>query len=208
MAIVIPKTAGKTTNKATYDLVGLRIAEMFQDVNPFPSDVTQLDYTILGLTTESPKREAGGKKNSNDYTFNSDLVVQKMFEYVEAPSVGVWIKHIWFDYNSLESVTKTEFKPLSIDQYANVRAGQRRYVVQSLDALAIADPALEPYISALRTHYSSEIDTFLKFGTSDWKDAINAETDPTINAILDSEIIFQGVTFTVRDGILLDLNEH
>lgn len=63
----------------------------------------------------------------------------------------------------------------------------------------------EQYIKLLFKHYYTDVLHFKEEASSDFREAIASETDPTIKAILDSELI---PGLKVRDAISVRLLEH
>lgn len=102
-----------------------------------------------------------------------------------------------------------------------IRARQIRYLrttAKSLKALADTLPA-SPFKDALINassgvnlvlgHYSVQINLYEKYGTTDWEDAMDSESDPTILFILDSVLRQPDVDFpnglTGRQSILFQI---
>lgn len=216
-AINIIKTEGVFYSNEYEDQYSLLIHQQFSQ-SMTPLDIHNVTYTDLGLRNSLVERGPGGVKEFSTYTglnmVDSVRVdfVRKWFNYVytdpNPENIGVWTQHEWMMYDNTIGLWKVEFKPLSIGKVGALRANQRSYVVTSLHALGSADPTLTAGVALLESHYASQIDSFLKYGTDDWYNAIINETDTTINSILNSQITFNGQTFTVKQGILLDLSIH
>lgn len=175
-------------------------------------EIPHYDYTTIGLRAESPVRGAGGQKEYADYTALDEMdldgqgqakrkvFVRKYFEYAYTGQTGVWIQHSWYNADGKEAITKVEFKPLLTGQLAAIRAGQRQYVLISLDALALVDAALAPHIQYIRQYFSPEIDSFLKYGSNDWYDAVLREMNPTTTS---DPAMHQILNFEIQNPLLL-----
>lgn len=183
---------------------------------PVPVDPINYDYTIIGTRKEIPTRAAGGIKTEATYSFIIEgvrtIVINKFFNYVYSdpdPSlVGLWLEHVFLTTTGAEGVSKVEFIPLSIGEVASIRRKQRIYAISRLDAIGIDLPETADYIEILIDHYSVQIDKFEKFGTNDFYNSVTSETDPTIVAILDTVLDYQGRILTVRESILEQLLPH
>lgn len=144
----------------------------------YEPSIDSMDFTTIGLRTETPAYGRKGVKASADYTLNGVLAVRKTFEYV---SNGLWIMFEWMDVDGDVCVRKTEFKPLSIIELANISKGNRSRTITYLQTSAIGTP-IEAYVNALLKHYKTEVDLFIYNDTEDFINAINAEPQYMKNA--------------------------
>lgn len=210
------RTITKTEGITEHNSQPLGIWEIYKNFS-IPIEIPHYDYTIIGARAEQPKREAGGIKSENDYSFiiggSRQNVVIKYFNYVyedpDPSKVGVWLEHVFLNMDGItEGLSKIEFKPLAIGEIAEVRRGQRQYAISRLDSIGLIMPELVGDMETLRLHYAQEIDLFEKYGSNDFQDAILSETDPQIIIILDKVVTYEGEQFTVRDAILQQTNPH
>ena len=205
----------KVIGVVEYSAEALAIDEIYIDF-PVPVDSINYNYTVIGLTKEVPTREFGGIKVESSYcSFIDEVktpVVKKYFNYIysdpDPSKIGVWIEHLFLTVTGAEGVGKIEFLPMEVGEVASLRRKQRIYAISRLEAIGIDLPETATYIDTLIDHYSIQIDKFEKFGTNDFYDSVNLETDPTIIAILDTVLDYQGRILTVREAILEQLLPH
>ncbi len=182
---------------------------------PVSVDSINYDYTIIG-TRKEVERELGGIKElstySYDFTGTRKEVVIKYFNYIysdpDNSKIGLWLEHVFLTVTGAEGVSKINFIPLSIGEVANIRRKQRVYAISRLKAIGIELPETATYIETLINHYSTEIDKFEKFGTNDFYNSVLNEVEPTIVAILNTVIIYSGISQTVEASILEQLSPH
>jgi hypothetical protein len=214
--MAINKTEGVTIQNDHLEGLGLRINNFYKEFKSYPN-VHTTDYTLIGLRKESSTRVEGGAKHYTDYTGliegTRKLIVRKRFEYIysdpDPANIGVWIEHSWYTYGENIGLTKIEFKPQTIGEMSYIRRKHRSFVRESLIALGGDDPFLTTYINLLVEHYKVQATEFVDLGKAqEWKDAIQNEQDPTVSAILATDITYEGRTQTVAEFMIEDIDPH
>lgn len=209
------RTINKVEGLAFYSGEALAIYDIYS-VFSVPVDFINYNYTVIGLTKEVPIREAGGIKTESSYCSLIDgvkkAVLKKYFNYVyqdpDASKIGVWIEHLFLTIEGGEGIGKIEFVPMEVGEVASLRRKQRIYAISRLEAIGLELPEIATDIETLINHYNTEVDLFERFGTNDFYNSIVSETSPSIIAILDKVVTYQGITLTVRDAILNQLQPH
>lgn len=137
-------------------------------------EIVQIDFTLLGLTTETPKYAAKGVKQKAEYTFEGKIVVSKIFEYV---ANGLKITINYHLENGAVGYFKQEFKPLDIVEIAKINKANRDRSITFLQASSIGTP-IEAHVNTLLKRYKTEVDLYIQNGTKDFENVVNAEAKP------------------------------
>jgi len=192
-------TEGITYNHDIKDLVVYPILEHF----PVMPMIPHFDFTTIGLRTETPTFTIKGVKETATYTYNSVLAVNKIFNY---NGTGLWLTFQWMTNSQEVGIKKIEFKPLNVVEIAKIEKKNRDRSITYLQAAAIGTP-IEPHVNTILKHYKYEVELFIQNGTSDFEDAINAETNPAIVPLLDIVVGVHpdGAPLKVKDSILMRL---
>ena len=161
------------------------------------------DFTILGFRKIAPHYDRGRKvKAEYKCVQYDDLVVEKIFRDIRDPQTGrltdLEVTFNWYCEDGTIGLTKTEIvKELNKSQAETVERKRRARAIDFLVSEA-RYTANEAYINILMDHYDSEITKFISKNSSQFNDALNAETDPTILTILSARVPFASDhTYTV-----------
>ena len=199
---VLVEGAVQLSNRATSNLA---IAPYLGLVD----DVVNKDFTIIGLVKASPLFDKGRKVSASYYTDITETteVVKKTFTdwYDGADWKGLDITFEWMDTNGDVALTKTEKKPLNIEERGAMSHKRRVRQVSSLVARSVGTP-IEGMVAAIFTHYKDETLEYQELGTQTLENAINNETDPTMVGYLNTVVGMPGdPTATVKDSILYEI---
>jgi hypothetical protein len=191
-------------SKIIIDDKALRIMPFFseQGVVHIPTS----DFTLIGLVSKPSAYGVGGVKVKHEYCDSEDnVVVAKQFSYDEK---GVTIVFEWFNNDDTVGSKKTEFKPLSPVQVANLKKKNRDRTLMYLKATAVGTPIAD-VVSEILLHYKHEIELWLLNGTSEWATAIVGEQSQPIATYLaiQTEIPTEAYPngITVADGIMYQI---
>lgn len=165
-----------------------------QDVRTV-EELAQIDFTLVGLTTETPKYAAKGIKTKAEYTFAGKVVASKVFKYV-ATGLNLTINYHLED--GTVGYSKTEFKPLDKVELAKISRSNRDRSITYLQASAVGTP-IETHVNALLKRYKTEVDLYIQNNTKDFENVINAETKQPFLAYLN---IALEPNWTVKQAIL------
>lgn len=159
-----------------------------------------------------------GRKIMREYRSRDDILVasiQYTYEFNEESNrLANVIKHIHY-YGIDDSVVmiKDISKGYSVAKIASLGRQIRQNQIDHLEGFAdIVVPAFRPYIAQLFTHYADVIRSYVEYASNDFLNAIENETDPTIQAVF-SQIARQANTdgwqlpfdLTVFDAIRYEL---
>ena len=170
---------------------------ILQNVNSF-EEISQVDFTLIGLTTETPKYGTKGIKSYSDYTLNGKLAVRKEFNYT---NLGLEITFKYYLENGEIGYDKTEFKPLDVVELAKIFISNRARTIAYLQASAIGT-SIENHVNALLKRYFTEVGLFVQNNTKDFENVVKNETvAPFINYL--NIDLRNGIApvFTVKDSI-------
>jgi len=172
-------------------------------------DLLNKDFTI-GLVKESASYDKG-RKTRSEYRSQIDdaMVVEKIFRdiIVNDHLVGLEMTTNWFNEAGNIGLTKTEtIKKLNKYTARTLLRKRRERIIDYLEAGA-EDTPIEPYVNAIFDHYYGVIDKFEKKGTTEFADAINAETDQQILGMLAIQLpLSNGGSISVKDRILGEIS--
>lgn len=148
------------------------------------------DFTILGLTKQTPEYERGRKMSASYLTDDDKVAVEKIFTDVTDASgnlTGLSVEFNWYTEQGDIGATKTEivknFNPSEAQTEMRKRRGRQ---IDFLEAVAYGTP-VEPHVTEITTKYHDEILKYIHFGNAtSLHDALLGETDPTLSYILNS----------------------
>ena len=182
------------------------------------AEVLHNNYTI-GPKKVTPERDRGRKiKAKYVCQETGDLIVDKTFEDIEninaanATVLDLKVTHNWYREDGTIGLTKEEIVySFSKTEAAKLYQGRRIAAINFLVSEVKGTP-FETHIDNLMNHYHLEIESYLSpQGSSAFADAIKAETDPTILAILSSQVPFSGdpanFTIPVKESILYQIHD-
>jgi len=180
-----------------------------KDLNPKISD-----FSILGFRKNSPSYDRGRKTEAIYKCVDTEeVIVKKTFSDVRDINgilTGVQVKFDWYDENNVVSLTKTEV----VREYNKYEAEteERKRRERQLDYLIAGakDTPVETHVATIFAHYHDVQLKYKESGVSDFNDAIDAETNPSILGIL--AIVLPRVddptkTITVKQSIKYQLGE-
>ncbi len=166
-----------------------------QQINSI-EELYQVDFTLIGLTNETPKYGTKGVKLTSDYTLNGQLAIRKEFEYL---NTGLQITFDYYFASGEIGFTKTEFKPLDKVELGKIAKSNRDRTITYLQVSAVGTP-IENFVNALLKRYKTEVDLFIYNNTKDFENVIKNETvTPFLNYL---NIVVAPPNFTVKDSIL------
>ena len=158
----------------------------------------------LGLTPQAWKFTRGRKTIREYLDDNSDVKVTVEYTYTMSDGdrvttpVTKTIK--WYKNDGsvgLEKVRNLTYSVKDLKKiHREIRQGRVDYMVGAGEELATVALTLpEPYktsftqaaqsVDTILDHYEVEINHYISRGTTEWEDAVNNETDPTISTLLD-----------------------
>lgn len=158
-----------------------------ENANPLISD-----FSILGFRKVGPSYSRG-RKHESTYVdeYDDKLAVKKTFsDVVDANTnlIGIQIQFDWYKEDGTIGLSKTEIaREFNKIEAETVLRGRRERQLDFLIAGA-KGTVIEPQIMTVFNHYHDEQLLYKESGSSDFKDAVLAETDPTILGILDIEV--------------------
>lgn len=163
----------------------------------------QIDFTLLGLTTETPKYGVKGVKSYSDYTLNGQLAVKKEFNYTD---LGLELKFNYYLNDGTVGFVKTEFKPLDKVELGKIFISNRARTIAYLQTSAIGTP-IENGVNALLKRYFTEVGLFVQNNTNDFINALNNESNASFLNLLNTDLR-QGIApiFTVKQSILKQIS--
>ena len=182
---------------------------------PKSSDPLISDFSILGFRKRAPHYDRGRKIKAEYWCVNKDeVIVEKIFNDVRDPVTGrltaLEITFNWYNENNEIGLTKTEIvKELNKAQAETIERQRRERSIDFLMSEARYTPN-EPYITMLMLHYETQINHFKSKAADDFAQALETETDPTINAILGSRVPFASnhmYTVPIKESILYQIGE-
>jgi Fe-S cluster assembly iron-binding protein IscA len=164
--------------------------------------LSQIDFTILGLTSETPTYARKGIKNKAEYTHNGKIIVSKYFKYSNS---GVTIKINYHLENGEIGYFKEEFKPLNIVEMAKIQKANRDRSITFLQASAIGTP-IETFVNELLKRYKSEVELFIQNNTIDFENRLNSESFQPYLTYLN--IVVEAPDLTVKKAILRQISQN
>lgn len=177
---------------------------------PEAQDVTNADFTIIGLRKDSPHYDRGRKLYAEYLCPEDDrLVVRKTFSDVMESGLvtGIQVHFEWFCEDGTVGVEKTEVvKSFNKYEAATEMRKRRGRSIDYLVAGAAGTP-IEPYLDFLFDRYYTEVEKFKSKDNTSLVAAIAGETDPTTLAYLAIEITSDAYgVMTVKDMILYQVS--
>lgn len=172
------------------------------------------DFSILGFRKIAPHYDRGRKVKAEYMCATKDeIIVRKTFSDVRDETTGqltgLQVLFEWFSEDNTIGVTKTEI----VKKYnkAQAETEERNRRERAIDFLVSEARYTEnsQYIETLVTHYQTEITDFKNRGTLMFKNAILAESDPTILTILSARVPFTSdnlYTVPIKESILYQIN--
>ena len=193
-----------------YDPKRLRIYRVL----PMSFDPLISDFTILGFRKIAPYYDRGIKYKAEYKCADKDeLIVTKSFTDIRDPVTGrLTDLQILFEYyceDGTVGLSKTEIAKSYNKAQAETEERKRRE--RSLDFLMseARHTALEPIMDVVIEHYHTEQLLYKEKGSSQFADAMIAETDPTISAYLAIQVPFtsdpENYTVSIIDATLYQL---
>lgn len=171
-----------------YDPTRLRVHRVL----PLGLDPLISDFTILGFRKISPSYDRGKKIKAEYKCVDKDeLIVEKIFQDVRDEKgilTGLQITFNWYSEDNVVRASKTEIVKEFNKFEAETEERKRRYRQFDYLRASVKGTPNEPYIGMLIHHYQLQIDAYKNDGLPDFNDAMLAETDPTISAILSAPI--------------------
>ena len=193
-----------------YDPKRLRVHRVL----PMNMDPLISDFTILGFKKMAPHYDRGRKiKAEYKCVLKDELIVEKIFTDIRDPGTGrltdLQVLFNWYAEDGTIELSKTEtVKTFNKAQSETMERNRRE---RSLDFLISEGrgTAIEPIMDILFAHYHDEQLVFKEKGNSNFADAINNETDPTINGYLDIRVPFASDPLNydvpIRESILYQI---
>lgn len=173
----------------------LRIQKYMQGI---PVPVRDYDFTLLEGVKLAETDYDKGRKSKNTYTgVDDEIVVEIAYSDVleNQKLKRIDMTFNWFDIDGNVGETKTKTKDTFNVQEANtVLRTRRQRVVDYLLANA-EEKGLGAVLSILFKHFKEQISDFITAGSSEFKDAINAELT---NANSPSVNLGGGVSLTIK----------
>lgn len=120
--------------------------------------------------------------------------------------IGVDINISWYNKDDTTGIYKTVERRFSIAEAASYEYLRRERSMQHMIAESDGTP-ISPFVGAIVNHYATEINNYIKLSQAqEFKDAINAETNPVILAYLNIEITVtdiegNSITAKIKDMI-------
>ena len=174
-----------------YDPSRLRVHRVL----PMSQDPLISDFTILGFRKIAPYYDRGIKYKAEYKCADKDeLIVEKIFTDIRDPVTGrLTDLQILFNYyceDGTVGLSKTELAKSYNKAQAETEERKRRE--RSLDFLIseARHTPLEPIMNAIINHYHDEQLLYKEKGSSEFADALNSETDPTISSYLSIKVPF------------------
>ncbi len=188
------------------------------DYNPYDPDTLRLsritgieeeklrkkNYRIMGLIKGAPVSEKGRYTSRTYYEDETETVPVVTETYVDVlDEAGILIRidaHItWWNNDGSEGIKKTIRKKKNLHQAGKILKARRGAQIDYLIEGAKGTPA-EPLVTAIFQHYQLLANEYEKVGNDKLKNAIEAETDPTIVGYLDT--VVHPPDGTIRDSII------
>lgn len=170
------------------------------------------DFSILGFKKVGPSYSRG-RKNESTYVDETDgkMAVRKTFSDITDNNgllTAIQLHFEWFREDGQLGLEKTEVaREFNKIEAETVVRKRRERQLDFLIAGAKGTP-IEPYIMAVFNHYHDEQLLYKEAGSSEFEDAVIAETDPTILGILDISVPRfddPNLTIKVKDSILYQI---
>lgn len=194
-----------------YDPKRLRVHRVLPSSNnPLISD-----FTILGFRKVAPYYDRGIKyKAEYKCTDKDEVIVEKIFTDIRDTSTGrltdLQVLFNFYCEDGTIGLSKTEV----VKSYnkAQAETEERKRRERALDFLIseARHTALEPVMDALIFHYHNDIVLYKEKASPSFAAAINAETDPTIQAYLEIRVPFSAdplnYTIPVKESILYQIH--
>ena len=162
------------------------------------------NYRLLGLHKGSPVIEKGryiSRTYYEDEAETIEVVIESYIDVFENGSlVRVDCQIDWINNDGSVGMTRLIKKKKSKYQAGKILKARREAQIDYLIEGAKGTPA-EPLVTGIFEHYSKQINEYEKVVNSVLADAINAETDPTISAYLNT-VIDPETGATIKASIL------
>lgn len=177
-------------------------------------NILTTDVSVLGLRKKSPMYMRGRKTMACYHGEDGTPIVEKRFKDLRDEN-GVLseleITFNWFNNDGTIGLTKIDIaKEYNIYEAEREEEKRRCRQFAYLRASAKNTPN-EPFITLITRHYQNEIDLYKSEGDLLLKDSMNNETDPTISAILNTEVDRNDdptKKITVKNSILYQMGEY
>jgi len=171
-------------------------------------------HTLLDGTTYAPKGQATVissviNAGNLDIVYSSitginvgDIIYFQKGERL----IGVDINIAWYNIDDITvGIHKTVERRFSIAEASEYEYARRERSIRHMIAEADGTP-ISPNIKAIIDHYSAEIKNYIELmQAQEWKDAIDSETDPVINAYLDIVIAVTDIEGNVVTAMIRDM---
>lgn len=193
-----------------YDPKRLRVHRVL----PETMDPLISDFTILGFRKVAPHYDRGRKIKAEYKCVDKDeVIVEKIFTDIRDSGTGrltdIQVLFNWYCEDNTIGASKTE----SVKSFnkAQSETEERKRRERAIDFLVSEgkDTQIESIMDALFTHYYNVQQIFKEKGTSEFADAMNNETDATINNYLALRVPFTSdpsYTVPIKESILYQIS--
>lgn len=170
-----------------------------------PWDIKDIDFTLLGFKKNSIYSK--GRRVVSEYIGDDDeIVVKKSFtDLLDTNGIfeGIDILFEWYGEN--DTVLDSKTQKVYMDNFeASIYLQKRRERAIGYLTFSAQGTPIETYLKQIFDHYKNEIEEYKTIGSDTFRNAVENESNSTINQLLAIEVPrYDGNgTITVKNSIL------